>query len=302
VSDSSVMVKVGGRQLRLSNLEKVFYPSVGFTKAQVVDYYTRIGDALLPHLKGRALTLKRYPNGVTGTYFYEKNCPSHRPDWLRTAPIWSGRKEETTNYCVIDDLPGLIWAANLASLELHTSLASVEDVERPQMMVFDLDPGAPATLRECCQVAVWLRETFDQLKLKTFPKTSGSKGLQVYVPLNTPATYDDTKGFANAVARQLEDEHPRLVVSNMQKALRTGKVFVDWSQNDRHKTTACVYSLRAVERPMASTPVTWDEVDGFLAKKLKTLGFTSDQVLARQQKHGDLFAPVLKLKQKVPKL
>jgi bifunctional non-homologous end joining protein LigD len=299
---SKVEVEVDGRQLRLSNLEKVFYPSVGFSKAQVIDYYTRIGPAILPHLKGRALTLKRYPNGVTEGYFYEKNCPKHRPEWVHTAPIWSGQKDETMDYCVVDDLPTLIWAANLASIELHTSLSLAKDPNRPQMMVFDLDPGPPAGMRECCRVAVVLRDMFDALKLETFPKTSGSKGLQIYVPLNTKLTYDNTKSFALAVAQQLEAEHRDLVVSSMKRSLREAKVFVDWSQNDRHKTTVCVYSLRAVELPRASTPVSWDEVTACRDGKLKQLAFTSDQVVQRVDKQGDMFAPVLTLKQKLPRL
>ncbi len=297
-----VYVEVAGRQLSLSNLDKVFYPKGNFTKAQVIDYYTQVAPAILPHLKGRALTLKRYPDGVEASYFYEKNCPKHRPDWVHTAPIWSGRKDETLDYCVIDDLPSLIWAANLASLELHTSLSQAKEPDRPQMMVFDLDPGPPASIKECCQVALTLRDLFDALGLQAFPKTSGSKGLQVYVPLNTRVTYEDTKTFALAVAQQLEAQHRDLVISTMKRSLREGKVFVDWSQNDRHKTTVCVYSLRAVERPMASTPVAWDEVQAYLAGKKPQLAFTSDQVAERVKKDGDLFAPVLKTKQKLPKL
>ena len=256
-----VHVEVAGRQLSLSNLDKVFYPEDHFTKAEVIDYYTQVAPAILPHLKGRALTLKRYPDGVDASYFYEKNCPQHRPDWVHTAPIWSGRKDETMDYCVIDDLPSLIWAANLASLELHTSLSLAKEPDRPQMMVFDLDPGPPAAIKECCRVALALREMLDALGLQALPKTSGSKGLQVYVPLNTRVTYEDTKTFALAMAQQLQAEHRHLVISAMKRSLREGKVFVDWSQNDRHKTTVCVYSLRAVEHPMASTPVTWREVE-----------------------------------------
>ena len=276
------------------------YPKAHFTKAQVIDYYTRVGPAILPHLKGRALTLKRYPDGVESSYFYEKNCPKHRPEWVHTAPIWSGRKDETMDYCVIDDLPSLIWAANLASIELHTSLSLGRTPDVPQMMVFDLDPGPPAAIKQCCQVALALKDIFDALKLQTFPKTSGSKGLQVYVPLNTKVTYEATKTFALAVAQQLEAQHRDLVISAMKRSLRAGKVFVDWSQNDRHKTTVSVYSLRAAERPTASTPVTWDEVQAHLDGKIKQLAFTSDQVLQRVERHGDLFAPVLKLKQRVP--
>jgi bifunctional non-homologous end joining protein LigD len=297
-----VDVLVEGRQLKLSNLDKVLYPATGFTKAQVIDYYTRVAPVLLPHMAGRPLTLKRYPDGVDGPYFYEKKCPSHRPPWFHTAPVWSGRNKEEINYCVVDDLPSLIWVANMASLELHISLARAEDVVQPTMIVFDLDPGPPAGIRECCEVGLELRDLFAGLKLESFPKTSGSKGVQVYVPLNTGATYEQTKPFALAVAQQLEREHPKLVLSKMAKELRKGKVFVDWSQNDHHKTTVSVYSLRARERPTVSTPVTWAEVEGHHHGKLKELAFTSDQVLDRVDREGDFFAPVLKLKQKLPRL
>ncbi|HXO67308.1 MAG TPA: non-homologous end-joining DNA ligase [Candidatus Dormibacteraeota bacterium] len=297
-----VQVDVEGRQLKLSNLDKVLYPASGFTKAQVIDYYTRVAPALLPHMAGRPLTLKRYPDGVESPYFYEKKCPSHRPPWFRTAPVWSGRNREEINYCVVDDLPSLIWVANMASLELHISLARAEDIHQPTMMVFDLDPGPPAAIRQCCEVGLELRQLFAELKLESFPKTSGSKGLQVYVPLNTRVTYEETKPFALAVAQQMERKHPDLVLSKMTKELRKGKVFVDWSQNDDHKTTVSVYSLRARERPTVSTPVTWAEVEAHHRGKLKELAFTSEQVLDRLERDGDLFAPVLKLKQKLPRL
>jgi bifunctional non-homologous end joining protein LigD len=296
----AIHVEVGGRQLKLSNLDKVFYPAVGFTKAQVIDYYTRVAPALVPHMAGRPLTLKRYPDGVEGPFFYEKKCPSHRPEWFRTASVWSGRNKENINYCVVDDLPGLVWVANMASLELHTSLALAEDVHRPTMVVFDLDPGAPATIKECCGVGLQLRDLFAELKLKSFAKTSGSKGLQVYVPANTAITYEETKPLALAVAQELERKNPRLVLSSMSKELRKGKVFVDWSQNDDHKTTVCVYSLRARERPTVSAPVSWDEVEAHHKGGRKALSFTADEVLERLDRIGDLFAPVLKLKQRLP--
>jgi bifunctional non-homologous end joining protein LigD len=296
-------VEIEGRQLTLSNLNKVLYPEVGFTKAQVIDYFVRIAPVLLPHLKGRPLTMKRYPEGVNGMHFYEKNCPSHRPEWVKTAPIWSEGNNRWMDYCLIEDLPTLVWAANLADLELHTSLSLAKEILRPTMVVFDLDPGPPADIVQCCQVGVWLRELFDRMGLESFPKTSGSKGLQVYVPLNSPTSYDQTKPFANALARLLEDQHPKEVVSEMKKSLRTGKVFVDWSQNDDHKTTICVYSLRAKERPTVSTPVTWEEVEKCLARKdPKLLVFEAPQVVERSEKLGDLFEPVLKLKQKLPDL
>ena len=296
-------VEIEGRQLSLSNLNKVLYPEVNFTKAQVIDYFVRIAPVLLPHLKGRPLTMKRYPEGVNGMHFYEKNCPSHRPEWVKTAPIWSEGNNRWMHYCVIEDLPTLVWAANLADLELHTSLSLAKEILRPTMVVFDLDPGPPADIVQCCQVGVWLRELFERMGLESLPKTSGSKGLQVYVPLNTPTSYDQTKPFANALARLLEDQHPKEVVSDMKKSLRTGKVFVDWSQNDDHKTTICVYSLRAKERPTVSTPVAWEEVEKCLARKdPKLLVFEASQVVERSEKLGDLFEPVLTLKQKLPDL
>ena len=293
---------VEGKKLSVSNLDKVLYPKVGFTKGQVVDYYIRIAPVLLPHLQDRPLTMKRYPNGVEGEFFYEKNCPSHRPTWVKTAKVWSEGNKRMMNYCLANDLPTLVWAANLADLELHTSLARKRNVAQPTMMVFDLDPGAPADIAQCCQVGLWLRELLSKMKLKSFAKTSGSKGLQVYVPLNTPVTFDQTKDVSRALAQLLEREHADLVTSNMSRALRKGKVFVDWSQNDEHKTTICVYSLRAKEEPTVSTPVTWDEVANCLKKKkADLLKFRSDKTLARVEKMGDLFEPVEKLKQKLPK-
>ena len=293
---------VSGKKLSVSNLDKVLYPRAGFTKGQVIDYYVRIAPVLLPHLKDRPLTMKRYPNGVDGEFFYEKNCPTHRPKWVKTAKVWSEGNNRYMNYCLAQDLPTLVWAANLADLELHTSLARKKDVTRPTLMVFDLDPGTPADIVQCCQVGLWLRDLLGKLKLKSFAKTSGSKGLQIYVPLNTAVTFDQTKDLARAFGQLLEQEHGNLVTSNMSKSVRKGKVFVDWSQNDEHKTTICVYSLRAKEEPTVSTPVMWDEVENCLKKKkADLLKFRSDQVLARVERSGDLFAPVEKLKQSLPK-
>jgi len=298
-----VIVDIEGKRLQLSNLDKVLYPEADFTKGQVIDYFARVAPALLPHLHGRPLTMKRYPNGVNAEYFYEKNCPQHRPEWVQTARVWSEGNNKWMNYCLAEDLPTLIWAANLADLELHTSLSLGKAIQRPTFLVFDLDPGAPANIVQCCQVAVWVRDIFDRFGLKCFAKTSGSKGMQVYVPLNTAVTYEQTKPFAHEMALLLERRHPELVVSDMKKSLRTGKVFVDWSQNDDHKTTICVYSLRARERPTVSTPLKWAEVENCLKKgDAKLLVFESDQVLERVKKFGDLFAPVLKLKQKLPKV
>ncbi len=296
-------VEIQGRQLKLTNLEKVLYPAVGFTKQQIVDYYVRIAPAMIPHLAGRALTRKRYPNGVDEEFFYEKNAPQHRPDWVKVAPIWSEGNRRNVNYILCNDLPTLVWLANLAAIELHPSLALAKDITCPTMMVFDLDPGPPANIVQCSRVGMWLREIFEHFGLQIFPKTSGSKGLQLYVPLNTPTNYDQTKMFAHALAQLLEHEHPDMVVSDMKKSVRTGKVFVDWSQNDEHKTTVGVYSLRAREHPTVSTPVTWDEVERTLKKKdANLLVFAAKQVIERVDKLGDLFAPVLVLKQRLPDL
>ena len=293
---------VEGKKLSVSNLHKVLYPKVGFTKGHVIDYYIRVAPALLPHLKDRPLTMKRYPDGVGGEFFYEKNCPSHRPKWVQTAKVWSEGNQRIMNYCLCNDVPTLVWAANLADLELHTSLSRKNNIERPTTMVFDLDPGVPADIVQCCQVGLWLRDLLGKMKLQSFAKTSGSKGLQVYVPLNTAVTYEDTKNLSRALAQHLEHEHADQVTSNMSKAVRKGKVFVDWSQNDEHKTTVCVYSLRAKEEPTVSTPVTWNEVESCLKKeKPDLLKFRSDQVLARVEKLSDLFQPVENLKQKLPK-
>ncbi|MEA2125280.1 MAG: bifunctional non-ous end joining protein LigD [Solirubrobacteraceae bacterium] len=286
---------MGGHTLSLSNLDKVLYPAVGFTKGQVIDYYTRIAPYVLPHLRGRALTLKRYPNGVERGFFYEKQCPKHRPDWVRT------ERAADIDFCVCDDLPTLVWLANLADLELHPSLALIREPAAPVILAFDLDPGPPATIVECAEVAVRLRAALRSIGLECFPKTSGSKGMQVYAPLNTPATYRQTRAVSKAVAVALERSEPDLVVSEMKKSVRAGKVFVDWSQNAEHKTTVGVYSLRAMPRPTVSTPITWDEVEAVRASRdPEDLVFTSDRVLSRVAEHGDLFAGVAELQQALP--
>ncbi len=296
-------VEIQGKRLELSNLDKVLYPAVGFTKAQVIDYFVRIAPALLPHLRGRPLTMKRYPEGVSGFHFYEKNCPSHRPDWVRTTAVWSEGNNRWMDYCMVQDLPTLVWAGNLADLELHVSLSLGKKIEQPTTIVFDLDPGEPANIVQCCRVGLWVRGIFAKFGLQSFAKTSGSKGLQIYVPLNTPVTYGETKPWAHELARLLERAHPEQVVSDMKKALRAGKIFVDWSQNDQYKTTICVYSLRAKERPTVSTPVTWEEVERcFQEDNSDLLVFDSDQALRRVQQYGDLFEPVLTLRQKLPLL
>jgi bifunctional non-homologous end joining protein LigD len=288
-------VVTSGRQLRITNWDKVLFPVTGFTKGDLIAYYARIAPAVLPHLHDRPLTLKRYPNGIDSQYFYEKQSPSHRPDWVQTKRIGD------VNYTLAQDRPTLIWLGNLADIELHTSLSLAAAVERPTMLVFDLDPGSPATIVECCEVGLVLHGLFSQLGLRTVVKTSGSKGLQVYVPLNSDVTYKQTKPFARRVAELLEQRMPELVVSRMTKRLRPGKVLVDWSQNDAHKTTVSVYSVRARERPTVSAPVTWEEVaqcrerrDGDL------LTFDTEQVLARTEEQGDLFAPLLTLTQELP--
>jgi bifunctional non-homologous end joining protein LigD len=300
-------VDVQGRRLKLSNLDKVMYPAAGFTKGHVIDYYTRIAPVMLDHLRDRPLTRIRYPNGVDEKFFYEKNCPDHRPEWVEVARIftrgtgrWGGesRGPRDIDFCLANDLPTMIWLANLAALEMHTSLGTAAGYDRPTMVAFDLDPGPPATIIECCRVALLLREMFDKLGMTCFPKTSGSKGMQVYLPLNTPASYDETTPFARAVAELLEQQEPDLVVSQQNKELRAGKVLVDWSQNVDFKTTVCVYSLRARERPTVSTPLTWDEVAA--AKKPEDLRFEAPEVLARVEEHGDLYAPVLELEQRLP--
>ncbi len=261
-------LEVSGKRLQVSNLEKVLYPKTGFTKGQIIDYYIRVSPVLLPHLKNRPLTLKRYPNGVDAEFFYEKKCPSHRPDWINTARVWSEGNQADINFCLLNDLPALVWAANLADLELHTSLSRYPKINSPTAVVFDLDPGAPANIIQCCRVGIQLREILQSLGLQGFAKTSGSKGLQVYVPLNTTTTYENTKTFAKRIAERLERENRELVVSKMAKILREGKIFVDWSQNDDHKTTVCVYSLRAKDAPTVSTPVTWNEVEAALKKMI----------------------------------
>src|SRR5215469_5473151 len=300
---SDPIVEIQGKSLKLSNLQKVLYPVAGFTKKDVIDYYVRIAPAILPHLHQRCLTRKRYPDGVDAEPFFEKNAPQHKPAWVKTAGVWSEGGRRTVHYILADDLATLVWLANLAALELHPSLALAEDIKCPTDMVFDLDPGPPANIVQCCQVAVWLREIFDHFRLQSFPKTSGSKGLQIYVPLNTPTTFEATKLFSHALAQLLEQEHPDHVVSDMKKQIRTGKVFVDWSQNDEHKTTIAVYSLRAREHPTVSTPVTWEEVERTLKKKdAGLLVFESSKTIERYEQEGDVFAPVLSVKQKLPDL
>jgi bifunctional non-homologous end joining protein LigD len=302
-SAKTAYTTVDGRELKLSNLAKVLYPAVGFTKREVIEYYASVAPVLLGHLHGRALTVTRWPDGVQAKSFFQKQAPAHRPDWVRTATLPTSSKP--IDYILADDLPTLVWLANLAAIELHTPLARAEAVQRPSMLVFDLDPGAPATIVECCQVALRLQAMFEHLGLQTFAKTSGSKGLQVYLPLNDPdCTFAQTKPFAKAVAELLEGAEGDLIVSRMTKARRAGKVLIDWSQNDANKTTVCAYSLRATERPNVSTPVAWEEVaaaaSASASDRAAPLSFEAAEVLARVADRGDLFAPVLSLVQELP--
>jgi bifunctional non-homologous end joining protein LigD len=291
-------VEIDGRRLKVSNLDKVLYPQAGFTKAEVIDHYVRLAPVLLPHIADRGLTLRRYPNGVDGQSFFEKRCPSHRPEWVGTF-AGPGDRNGTIGYCALDSTAALAWAANLAALELHAPMARGSDIESPSMCVFDLDPGPGTGIPECAEVALDIRAVRERLAaLQCVAKTSGSKGIQHYVPLNQPHTHEHCSSFAQAVAQVLEKPHPERVTSVMAKAVRPGKVFIDWSQNSRHKTTVAVYSLRARERPTVSTPVTWDEIDA--AASGAPLSFESAEVLARVERHGDLFAPAVELEQELP--
>ena len=296
----STQVTLRGKSLSLSNLSKVLYPETGFTKGQMIAYYVRMAPILLPYLKGRALTLKRYPNGVTAPFFYEKNCPVHRPAWVKTARVMSSRSPEGVAYCTINTEPGLAWVANLGTIELHTSLALAKDVTRPTMMVFDLDPGEPATILDSARIALALHDMLARLKLQSFPKVSGSKGVHVYVPLNTAVTYEQTKSLSRDIAILME-RHEKNVTSVMKRDLRAGKVFIDWSQNDEHKTTVCVYSLRAKDRPTISCPVTWKELArAESSASVSALAFDPDMAIWRAEHLGDLFQPVRTLRQRLP--
>ena len=297
------LVDVDGRELKLTNLDKVLYPKAGFTKGEMVDYYAKVAPTLVPHLAGRPLTLRRFPEGVddTDAAFFEKRCPKHRPEWVATAPVEV--EKDTIDFCVCEDRATLVWMAQLAAIELHPSLALAEDIDRPTVLAFDLDPGAPADVLDCARVGLRLRELFGHFGVECFPKTSGSKGLQVYVPLNNEVSYEETKPLARAIAQLLEKQTPNLVVSKMKKADRKGKVFVDWSQNHSRKTTIAVYSLRARERPTVSTPLTWEEAEAAVERDdRECLVFEAAEVLERIERHGDLFAPVLELEQELPEL
>jgi bifunctional non-homologous end joining protein LigD len=302
---ASRQVEVDGRELTLTNLDKVLYPEAGFSKGEMVDYYAKVAPAIVPHLAGRAVTLRRFPEGVDDldAAFFEKRCPKHRPKWVKTARVEAGPRAGKIDFCVCDSLPTLVWMAQLAAIELHPSLSLSRAPKRPTVLAFDLDPGPPADIVECCRVGLRLREMFAHFGVESFPKTSGSKGLQIYVPLNGRASYEATKPFAKAIAQLLEKQTPDQVVSRMKKVEREGKVFVDWSQNHQRKTTIAVYSLRARERPTVSTPVTWEEVEQVAGSgDGNSLVFEAGDVLERVEQHGDLFAPVLELEQELPEL
>ena len=297
----TVTTEVGGHRIELSNLDKVLWPETGFTKAQMIDYYTRIAPAMLPHLKGRPLTLKRYPDGVEAEYFYEKECPAYHPDWIGVVTMPSRNVRREVNFCVAESVSTLVWLANLATIEFHTLLSRGQDFDRPTFVAFDLDPGPPADVLDAAWAAERLHEMLSDVGLESFAKVSGSKGVHVYVPVNRPATFEETKTFARSMAQLLESHYPERVVSNMRKDLRGGKVFVDWSQNDPHKTTVCAYSLRARARPTVSAPVAWEELaEARKRKQPGDLAFEAWEVLQRVADDGDIFEGVLKLKQKLP--
>jgi bifunctional non-homologous end joining protein LigD len=298
----SLEFEIEGHVLKLSNLDKVYYPEPGFTKGQVIDYYAKVAPAIIPHLMDRPLTMKRYPDGVEGENFYQKEAPSHRPDWVKTVPIPSETKARDVPYILCNDLATLLWLVNLADLEFHPLLSRAPALDTPTLVAFDLDPGPPAGMQSLAQVALALKDALKSLGLESFPKTSGSKGLHVYVPLNRPgASFDDTRSFSLAVATEIQKQHPHLVTINMRKDLRLGKVLIDYSQNSTTKTTTCVYSLRAKSKPTASTPLHWNEVEEAAIDYKVPLAYEADAVIRRFESRGDLFRPVLELKQKLPK-
>jgi bifunctional non-homologous end joining protein LigD len=297
---SRKVVEVSGRRLSLSNLKKDLYPSYGFTKAHVLEYYRQVADVVLPHLKDRALTLKRYPDGTEKDFFFEKRCPGHRPAWVKTAEVL--HDEERMTVCLVNDLETLIWVENLASLELHVPLARAGSPETPDSMVFDLDPGEQADVLDCTRVAFILRDLLSQMRLVSYVKTSGKKGLHVYVPLNRKeTTFEDTKTFSKAVAEVLQRNYPDLVTAKMAKENRKKKVFINWSQNDSSKTMICVYSLRAREKPTVSFPLEWKELENLSEQgDPEKLLIMHSEALSRVEKNGDLFREVLTKKQRIP--
>lgn len=292
----ATVVDVSGRRVRLTNLDKVLYPQVGFTKAEVISYYAAIAPAMVPHLAGRPLTFTRWPNGVDGASFFEKNCPGHAPEWIEVADGPGGVRS-----CTIDHPAGLVWAGNQAALEIHVPMARGSDLDTPAALVFDLDPGAPADIVDCADVALWVRDVLDAVGLRGWVKTSGSKGMQIYVPLNVPVEHQHGSSFALAVGQLIARDHPDRVLVEMAKAKRDGKVFIDWSQNNRAKTTIGVYSLRAKAHPTVSTPITWDEVETLSAERDPSIAvFDPATVQSRVADLGDLFAEVLTVEQHLP--
>jgi len=295
---SEVVAEVDGRQLRLSNLAKVLYPS-GFTKGQVIDYFARVAPTAVAHLRGRALTLRRFPDGTDKQGFFEKRCPGHRPGWVPVA-LGPGDRRGGIEYCCIEETAAMVWAANMAAVELHAPMALAADLDTPRAVVFDLDPGPRTDVTDCCQIALRVRDILAAVDLQGCCKTSGSKGLQLYVPINTPGlTHEKAAEFALVVGQLMEKQLPKRVTTVMAKAQRPGKVFVDWSQNAHHKTTIAPYSLRARPEPTVSTPVSWEEVESCADGELE-LRFEAADVLERIEEHGDLFAPVLTVEQQLP--
>lgn len=290
-----------GKRVTFTHLDKVMYPDTNFTKGDLIDYYRDIAPFLLPHIKDTAVTLKRYPNGVESKFFFTKRCPSYKPSWMKTCRMSAETAAEPVNYCVLDSEEALLWAANQASIELHALLFNRSNTDRPRVMVFDLDPGPPATMLDCIELAQSMREVLDAVGLQSFPKVSGGKGLHLYVPLNSPVTFQATRRFAKTLAQKMEKKHPDLAISNMKKELRSGRVLVDWSQNHQHKTTVAVYSLRARSRPTVSMPVAWDELAAAArTRDAAALVFEASRAVREARRRSDLFTPVLTLRQKLP--
>lgn len=301
VAGNRIEVEIEGKSVRLSNLDRVIYPETGFTKGDLIDYYVKVAPVLLPHLKDRPVTLRRFPEGVGEPGFWQKNCSAGRPFWMRTVSVESGAGDDSVDYCLIDDEAGLAWLANAAGLEIHTSLASASGRTCPDSVVFDLDPGEPAGIAQCSQVALTIKGTLEELGLHSVAKTSGSKGMQVYIPLNSGASYPVTKKFAHMIARAMESEMSDLVLSRMNRGLREGKVFIDWSQNSEHKTTVSVYSMRARSTPSVSVPLRWEEVEAVVdGKPGDALRFGPEETLERVASLGDLFSELLSLRQTLP--
>jgi len=300
--EKSAPIEVQGRELRLSNLDRILFPANGFTKAQVIDFYIRISKYILPHLKNRPLTLKLYPKGVESPPHYHHDAPAHTPSWIQIADVRRKNGGSEIHFILVNDLPSLIWTANQNNIEMHTLLAKAPRTEQPTALLFDLDPGQPANILHCAQVTLWLKDILEGLKIKSLVKLSGDKGLHLYAPLNSPDSYDETQAFAKAVAESLEQQHPDVVVSTMNKRVRAGKVFVDWSQNAPHKSTACAYSLRASSAvPRVALPLGWAELAEALDRgDLSRVHFEPEAAIQRVEKLGDLFAPLLTLKQRLP--